>query len=110
MEIKSFKEAKQIAKEVTESTGILHIGVDRSRHVSPRYNYIEAFKVGDLVSYAFNGDYYPDGVISKISKSLKVITTSSGGKFYRRRQSGSWIKDGTWSLIKGHIDVRNPSF
>jgi hypothetical protein len=86
------------------------MAVDRGTSVYPRYAVIRKPQVGDDVSYAFNGDYYPDGQIASISKSMKVITTTNGHKFYRRKESGSWVMNGTWTLVNGHIDRRNPSF
>jgi len=87
-----------------------YIATDAGRSCSPRYDVISRPQVGDEVSYAFNGDYYPDGTITKISPTLKKITTDTGSTFYRVRQTGSWKKNGTWSLVHGHIDKRNPSF
>lgn len=87
-----------------------YLATDAGPHVSPRYDVIELPRVGDKVSYAFNGDSYPCGEIVSISKSLKVIVTSEGKKFYRRRQTGSWINNGTWSLVPGHISKWNPEF
>lgn len=87
------------------------IATDSGAHVSPRYDVILAPAVGDAVSYSFNGDSYPDGFISKISASLRVVTTDTGSVYYRRKLSGAWIKKGgTWSMIRGHHNDRNPSF
>lgn len=37
------------------------------------------------------------------------IQTSTGDVFFRRKDTASWImKGGTWSLVAGHIDERNP--
>lgn len=66
--------------------------------------------VGDPVSYSFNGDSYPDGHVTKVSKTLRVTTSS--GKVYRRKGlTGAWIAEGgTWSLGFGHVSKRNPEF
>ena len=88
----------------------LYIGIDRGQYNSPRFDVVRCPQVGEDVSYAFNGDSYPCGQVAKISDSLKVITTTTGERFYRRRETGSWLKDGTWSLVLGHHDLRNPSF
>ena len=66
--------------------------------------------INDPVSYAFNGDYYPCGVITKISKNFKMITTSEGQKFYRQGDANQWKMHKTWSLVKGHIERQNPHF
>jgi hypothetical protein len=93
-----------------------YVATDSSANVSPRYDVIEAPKVGDAVSYSFNGDTYPCGHVTHISDSYRVITTTGDGtppkrmKFYRRRLSGSWVNNGTWSLVSGHIYEQNPSF
>jgi hypothetical protein len=66
--------------------------------------------IGDKVSYAFNGDYTPCGVVTKITKGWR-ITTSEGKVFNRHKKSGGWMMvGGTWRLVGGHIDERNPSF
>lgn len=102
--------AEVIARGATELTGERYIATDAGPHVSPRYDVTRAPAVGDKVSYAFNGDSYPDGEIVRVSASLKVVTTSTGSRFYRRKQSGSWVKGGTWSLVRGHVRKLNPEF
>lgn len=108
-DFKTFDIAKAIAASATKVEGKLYIATDAGPAVSPRYDVIEAPVVGDAVSYAFNGDSYPCGEIVSISKTLKVIRTSEGKVFHRRRESGCW-KSGGWSMIAGHHDERNPSF
>jgi hypothetical protein len=100
----------EAAQEVAAALGQGYIATDAGHGVSPRYDVIELPKVGDKVSYAFNGDYYPCGEIASISKTLKCITTTEGRKFYRVRQTGCWKSDGTWSLVSGHISKQNPEF
>lgn len=107
---KSYSCVVEIAEQLTASTGKLHIGVDKGSNVSPQFDVIEAPAVGDEVSYTFNGDYYPCGTIVSISKTLKKITTSEGDTFYRRRNTGTWLKNRTWALIPGHRSELNPSF
>jgi hypothetical protein len=87
-----------------------YLAIDNGAYCSPRYDVIELPQVGDDVSYGFNGDSYPCGQIKSISKSLKVITTTGGEKFYRRKQTGTWKMHKTWSLMKGHHNDRNPHF
>lgn len=67
------------------------------------------FMVGDEVSYGFNGDWYPDGKIVRISKTGKVITTDSGRRYYRTPRD-SYKSHKTWTLTKGHISEQNPHF
>lgn len=105
-----FQYAENLAAEATKVTGHLHIAVDQGAWTSPQFDVIEAPVIGDKVSRAFNGDYYPAGTIVRISKTLKKITTSDGTKFYRRRQSGAWVEPPGWSMVQGHISRWNPEF
>jgi hypothetical protein len=103
--------ANRIAAQATVVTGRLHIGVDAGASTWPRFDVVEAPKVGDPVSYAFNGDYYPDGYITHITEgTLRQVKTTTGSTYFRRKQSGSWVKGGTWSMVAGHRNERNPSF
>lgn len=106
----SFEEVELIADQVTRITGKRFIPTDSGEYVSPRYDVIECPTVGDDVSYTFNGDYYPGGKITSISKSLKVIRTSEGRTFYRRKRTGAWLYHGIWSLVPGTIRRWNPEF
>ena len=107
---------EQIAAELTEATGRLYLGTDAGPSTSPRYDVVEAPRVGDPASYAFNCDSYPCGEVVRVSAApaCRVVTTrdaaGSERKFYRRRQSGSWINRGTWHLVRGHVSEQNPSF
>ncbi len=107
---KSLDEVRTIAAQLTEYTNLPYVAVDNGGNVSPRFDIIETPKVGDKVSRAFNGDYYPAGVIAKVSSSLKRIETTDGTVFYRRRESASWVSAGTWSMVDGHESRLNPSF
>jgi hypothetical protein len=109
-DLKSFEGACLLALSLSEESGLDYIGIDRGEWVWPQYGVILAPRVGEDVSYTFNGDYYPCGQIKSISKSLKLVTTTTGRKFYRRRLTGSWINDNTWTLISGYVSKRNPSF
>lgn len=107
---KTLEQADEMAAQATELTGDLHVGVDNGSSVWPRYDVVRAPKVGDEVSYAFNGDYYPDGVIAKVSATL-IVTTSTGNTYRRRRKTGRWAQPGgTWSLVHGHHSDKNPHF
>ena len=104
---KSYDEVCLIA-ELASDENTLYIGVDRGQSVSPRFDVIHAPKVGDDVSMSFNGDTTEDGNVVKISKSKRVITTSTGHRYYRRGSSGVWLLSKTWVLISGHHHERNP--
>jgi hypothetical protein len=108
--IKTLSDAVLLAAAETKITGKLHIACDYGDHCSPRYYIAEVPAVGEPVSYAFNGDYYPCGVVTAVSKTLKKIVTSEGRTFYRRRLTGCWKSDGVWSLVGGHIERQNPHF
>lgn len=106
----SFMLAQQVADSASKFTGKQFIATDAGNGVYPRYDVIEVPMVGDEVSYSFNGDSYPCGVITSISKSLKKVTTSEGKVFYRRRLSGCWLMNKTWALVGGHRYEQNPHF
>lgn len=106
----TMQEAVTAAAELAATTNEPHMAADGGSHRYPRYTVIKTPAVGDLVSRAFNGDYTPEGEISKISKTLKRIETTTGTVFYRRGQSASWVSNGTWAMVRGHIDERNPHF
>jgi hypothetical protein len=111
---KTFEQVEKIAEMLTRHTGVEYIGTDAGSHVSPRYDVIKMPQVGDDVSYSFNGDSYPCGKIWSVSATkFKITTMTESGlvkHFYRRRKTGSWINNGTWSLISGHHSEQNPSF
>jgi hypothetical protein len=107
---KTFAAAEEIARGLTETTCKLYIATDAGSSTSPRYDVIKAPAVGDEVSYSFNSDTYPCGTITRISKTMKRVSTTSGRVFYRRDLTGSWINAGIWSLVQGHITTRNPHF
>lgn len=106
---KTMERAETVARELTEATGTLFLGIDNGPNVSPRYDVIEAPVLGADVSRSFNGDSYPEGTITKISASLRRIETSTGVVFFRKRQSGIW-SDETFVMIRGHVYEQNPSF
>jgi hypothetical protein len=107
---KSFGRAEVVAAQLSLATGTKYIATDAGPHVSPRYDVIACPQVGQEVSKEFNGDSYPEGVIVSISPTLWRIETSTGATFFRRGKSGTWLESGTWSLTRGHVDKRNPSF
>ena len=104
----AFERAEEIAAQLTQLTGKKYIATDAGGSCYPRYDVMEAWTVGEEVSYAFNGDSYPCGIITKITPSGMVVT-SDGKKFRRKGSTGSW-KNGTWSLVAGHEHKWNPSF
>ncbi len=108
--IKSYERMEEIAAELTEQTGVIYGAIDRGCGVSPRFDVMVMPQVGDEISYGFNGDYYPCGKIATISKSGSVITSDDGKRFYRRKLSGAWKYQQTWTMVPGHISERNPSF
>lgn len=114
---KSFEIVESIAAELNASIAEItderknwFVAVDNGPNVSPRFDVIRGFSVGDAVSYGFNGDIYPDGEIKSISESGRVITTTTGHRYTRRKLTGSWRRAGTWSLTHGHVSKLNPEF
>ena len=108
----SFQQVCTIAQYLTAMTGKQYLGADAGSSTSPRYDIIEAPKVGDPISYGFNGDYYPDGSVARITPNWMIVSTT-GSKYNRSRQGAGpgWNKvGGTWSMVSGHVDERNPSF
>lgn len=83
--------------------------VDRGQWVRPQFAIEEKPQLLDEVSKSFNGDSYPVGRISRISKTFKRIETSDGYVFTRQK-NGGWRCGGTWWLIKGVVNERNPHF
>lgn len=109
-DFRSLVDAEVMANRATEFTGKLHIATDAGEYNSPRYDVQAAPVVGAEVSRYFNGDAYPAGKIKSISKTMFKITTDTGVTFYRVKQSGCWLNEGTWSMVSGHRSEQNPSF
>lgn len=101
-EIKSFEHALEIANAASRLTRKPLLAVDNGASVSPRYDVIFAPQIGEEVSKGFNGDYYPCGKITKISKSYKRIETDQGTTFYRRRETDGWYEGGApYAMVQG---------
>lgn len=117
---KSFPEVEVVAAILTQLTGETYLAFDNGEHTSHRFGVARAPKVGDNVSYGFNGDYYPCGKIVRITKGWRIYTEDAskpeGARrqkctFNRRKQTSSWLMvGGTWSLVNGIVDERNPHF
>ena len=84
-----------------------YLATDEGPSHSPQYDVVRAPRPGDLVSSSFNGDSYPEGEVVRVSASFRRVETSTGKVYYRRRASGSWIADGTWFLVEGHVRQTN---
>lgn len=112
----------EAASEVAAALGDKYQATDAGPYTSPRYDVIELPQVGDKVSYAFNGDSYPCGVIKSISKGpgfRRIVAgpdfTGADRVFTRRHQKGkptggAWVNEGTWSMVPGHVEKRNQEF
>ena len=99
--------------EKRERRELIAFNNDQGTYSEPKPTYIvyKMPEVGAQISYGFNGDSYPCGEITKISKTFKKITSSTGETFYRRACGTAWaLPGGTWSMTKGHHDCRNPHF
>lgn len=108
--VRDFDHATKLAELATLQTSETYLPVDKGDYCSPRYTIVTVPKIGAEVSMGFNGDYYPQGTIIRVSESGRVVTTSTGKTFYRRRLSSSWLHDGMWSLVAGHVSRLNPHF
>lgn len=106
----SKEQVDAIAAQLTEHTGYLFLGLDNGRNVKPRFDIFKAPKVGDVVSMGFNGDFYPCGRIVSISKTMKKIVTDNDTIFWRRGESARWLNSGTFVLVAGERNERNPHF
>jgi hypothetical protein len=82
------------AKEVAAALGAEYAATDSGEGVSPRYDIIKLPQVGEPISY----------------DSKRIVTSTEGQKFYRRKESGAWIYQRTWSMVRGHISRMNPEF
>lgn len=109
-DFQSLEVAEQIAAAATKHTGAPHVATD-TPYTGPRFDVVQAPYLGDPVSYSFNGDSYPDGYVTKVSDNLRRVETSTGSVYYRRKSTGTWKKQGgTWSLVRGWRNDRNPEF
>lgn len=107
-DFKSMAEARTMALYLTSMTGRTYLPADEGDGVSPRYRIVEAPRVGDEVSYSFNGDTYPCGKVVRITKGWRV-TTDDGKVFNRYKESGGWrAVGGTWWMVQGHRYEQNP--
>lgn len=107
---KSFDQVSEIAAKLTAMTGKTYLPGDQGSGVSPRYRVFRPPELNDPVSKTFNGDSYPQGYICRITPTWQ-ITTTTGAKFYRYKQTTGWREAGRgfW-LCHGHIYEQNPSF
>jgi len=106
----SLQEAETMAKYVTAFTGEIYLASDDGPKVFPRWEIFKAPRVGEEVSRGFNGDYYSCGKIVSITKGWRV-TTDSGARFNRVKQTGSWKEiGGSFFMVPGIINELNPHF
>lgn len=108
-DLTSMEAAEELATACTKFSNAKYLGIDRGNGVSPRYSIAKAPCVGEAISAAINGDLRPEGHIKSISASGRVVTASTGKKFYRKGLTGSW-KNGSFSMVAGHRNETNPSF
>lgn len=106
---KDFATVEAVAAEASLVTGKVFLPVDSGNGVSPRFDIVEAPKVGDFVSYGIGSDRYPDGEIISISASYKTVKTAAN-TYRRRKNTASWRNGSSCSMIPGFQDYRDPSF
>jgi hypothetical protein len=73
------------------------------------------YRVGDVVNYGFNGDYYTCQVVKVSTSGHQVHVQEKEGseiKLFTRRANGAYRSSGhgTWRLAHGAREERNPSF
>lgn len=100
--------AEQVAADLNIVAGsTLYLAIDNGAHVYPRFDVIRIPRVGDKVSYTYNGDTYPDGEVVRVGPTFHRITTSTGRVYHRGRKGGYWLHRGMWRLIPGHVSTTN---
>jgi hypothetical protein len=107
-DIESYEIAEGLAPALNQTAGETRYIACAYENQHPRYEVIELPKVGDVVSRGFNGDYYPDGTIVRINASKRVITTSTGKRYWRYKLTSTWLEGGMWGLTAGYHNERNP--
>lgn len=108
--LKSHEHAIDVADRLSKIMGKTFIACDNGDCTSHRFGVMEIPLIGDEVSRGFNGDYYPCGKITKITPTLR-ITTESGARFSRVRETSSWREIGRgFYMVAGVHDERNPHF
>jgi hypothetical protein len=101
---KDFDTVKRLALYITFIMGKVYLPVDEMESIYPRYDIIEAPKVGDKIFRYYNGDLHPEGEITKITKKWR-IETSTGVKFNRFKNTSSWREIGTGHrMVHENID------
>lgn len=108
---KSYEQAQAWAAAINAkfaATGDTYIATDAGPNCFPRYDVQRVPAVGDEVSYAFNGDSYPDGTVVRVSKTFKIVVTSTGHYYHRVKLTGGWRRSKTWWLQQGHHREQNP--
>jgi hypothetical protein len=109
-DFESFHEVAKICSDLARNAGEVFLPCDNGPSTSWRFTVCRPPKVGDAVSYTFNGDTTPDGHVTRITPSWTVVT-SSGKRYKRSRQTSTWRQTGgTWILTFGHHEERNPHF
>jgi hypothetical protein len=105
--LKSYADAQALAEQASKDhPDMVIVPYDYGYGVSPQFGIIRAPALGDDVSEAINGDYYPLGKVEQIGKDYKRI--KAGGKWwYRRKLTPGW-HSGCMGLVRGTYDERNP--
>lgn len=104
----SLKCVTELAEHATKQFGQQYIPTHNQSMTE--FGMVAVPKVGDEVSYAFNGDYCPCGTIVRVTDKFTVIT-STGDRFRRVKNTAGWKKEGgTWWLVNGHDDRRSEEF
>lgn len=109
-DLESFERAEKWAADASALLNKKYLAYQTAYRLHP-YGIMEAPVVGDPISYEFNGDAYPDGYIERVTPSFHTVFSTTGSIYRRKKKSPGWIKaGGTWWMVPGHINKRNPSF
>lgn len=105
-DFKSFAHAEMLADDLNALGCVQFMPVSWNEG----WDIIKTPQIGDDVSRGFNGDVYPCGKITKITPSFQ-ITTSTGHKFRRVKDTGKWVEiGGSFYMIPGVVSKLNPHF
>mgnify|MGYP001598572728 FL=1 len=100
---RTLADAQLVAAKASTATGRPWLGVDQGTRAEHRYDVIPQPRVGDAVGRridaAGRGVTVDEGTITSVNGTLRVITTSTGKKFYRLRESGFWYYARTDALV-----------
>lgn len=85
--------AEMIAMSAMALTTRVYIAVEYDLSALAKFDVIKLPTIEDVIWYKINNRWYDDGIVSTISNDSRYITTSTGAKYYRKNDTGIWLKD-----------------